>query len=1299
MSDKEGEVELRALESLMESIQAMDGTVEGGEGQEDHPPAEFEPFDELGHDWNQVEPAQESHNGPSDALQHEQDGAEQQQHQEQQEQQQQQGSQGGEQQEEIDLSGLLANVQTLMGGDSLEGLWNVEHDEPGLLQQEEQAKETREEPQTQEPEPVKEQSQDRVEEVQDAVQDPLEQRVDASENNDDDSEMFSLPEGLAELTETLKGLPQDIGEQLQESEDSVPDQDALAALTEAINAHAQSQQDAENAANQAQEAVETDKPISPAPEAASEPFETSHEQFAVPEPAESASEKPAPPTEESAVAQPSEDDISLAVSALSDAISASNTQTETKHTEGQEQEKPVESQTDPGQGVDEQPEEQHQQEAPEEQPQILQEQQEQSQEEPKTQEQAQDSQPESQPQEEHQQQSLEDLGDLGELTGGIEATLEAALGAVNDAVMKHSEEEQSQERPEETSHEAGSSQQQESFPQDFQFDASADDLAELRRTLESEVAAANKRQEQQHRQSQPPIEEHIDPSLQGGTGDTSLIDPGLMGQGESDKGKEPAGVSESTEGFNLDFGDIEKLITQSLNEKRRESINKRKESISDITWQQLQQHLHGLQQGEESAVYEDEEPAQQQVLQPRQRQTQPRSRPTFTQRRPRSPQPDHEQQLKQQMHQFQIERPAQSAQSQQQQQSVQQSQQQMAITPDPHFQPSSSTASQSQTAQTQQQTEEEPINEILMNALAMAMNEDGTEEPQHRPLPDQGQIDFTKFDGLEPEESGENLSLDQESSAALLETLISSGVNVDQSFLDQLSTSAGKGDSSQMAVDTLRQKRPADSMIEPSGAAKRFRNSNSNSNNNNLVAAQGDGEDPILAAFLLAKQVISQTQMEEDDDVSPDAIEAIQAALDSLGPAEGYPFNLRRKSQGFSEQHREEIREANRNRKKQWRVINSDRNKDNDLRCRVHKRANIKFGPDDSDEKSEWIEVEYTKRRRKRLARSEMAERNRQQEQFLPGAEHLRTLLESLGENDALENFNNAISSLIKDPKLLQEVTAKVNEGGRVLNGSLEGIAGLLTVNLNGGNGGTPRPGLNPAGGGKILSFKLDHHTHVPPPDVALEAANKPIFNIHEPVKECHNLNSLGSSSQPFLPLSPVMEPIMPPPKPKPPKPTKKVEDMTMEERLEYIMQTDPEDRVDLKQEEVPDETFVDPKFEKQLAAITGEVGSVQLEPSRPPATLANVEHRPPPFWGKAPSNSSSTMGHLGSPGLMPVSFKSHLLGGDRDTQIIKPPQYSVPAKSRAGGVAGALASRMEDKKAASLGFPPLLAAFRDKME
>jgi len=62
----------------------------------------------------------------------------------------------------------------------------------------------------------------------------------------------------------------------------------------------------------------------------------------------------------------------------------------------------------------------------------------------------------------------------------------------------------------------------------------------------------------------------------------------------------------------------------------------------------------------------------------------------------------------------------------------------------------------------------------------------------------------------------------------------------------------------------------------------------------------------------------------------------------------------------------QKVRAENRERKKRWREQNEDRNKDNDLRCRVNKRANRLFGKMDSDAKREWIQEEFAKRQRKR---------------------------------------------------------------------------------------------------------------------------------------------------------------------------------------------------------------------------------------------------------------------------------------------------------------------------------------------
>ncbi|KAI1315062.1 hypothetical protein EDD11_001355 [Mortierella claussenii] len=62
----------------------------------------------------------------------------------------------------------------------------------------------------------------------------------------------------------------------------------------------------------------------------------------------------------------------------------------------------------------------------------------------------------------------------------------------------------------------------------------------------------------------------------------------------------------------------------------------------------------------------------------------------------------------------------------------------------------------------------------------------------------------------------------------------------------------------------------------------------------------------------------------------------------------------------------EKVRTENRERKKRWREQNEDRNKDNDLRCRVNKRANKLFGKQESEHKSRWIEEEFGKRQLKR---------------------------------------------------------------------------------------------------------------------------------------------------------------------------------------------------------------------------------------------------------------------------------------------------------------------------------------------
>lgn len=66
---------------------------------------------------------------------------------------------------------------------------------------------------------------------------------------------------------------------------------------------------------------------------------------------------------------------------------------------------------------------------------------------------------------------------------------------------------------------------------------------------------------------------------------------------------------------------------------------------------------------------------------------------------------------------------------------------------------------------------------------------------------------------------------------------------------------------------------------------------------------------------------------------------------------------------------RERVRHENRERKKRWRGQNMDRNRDNDLRGRVTRRANQIYGAANTPQKMKWIEAEFQNRRMKRMER------------------------------------------------------------------------------------------------------------------------------------------------------------------------------------------------------------------------------------------------------------------------------------------------------------------------------------------
>ena len=144
--------------------------------------------------------------------------------------------------------------------------------------------------------------------------------------------------------------------------------------------------------------------------------------------------------------------------------------------------------------------------------------------------------------------------------------------------------------------------------------------------------------------------------------------------------------------------------------------------------------------------------------------------------------------------------------------------------------------------------------------------------------------------------------------------------------------------------------------------------------------------DPIELAWWVAQQITH---------FQPDGYAASDLALDdgqqtTASPPQGLgtrPSNGGLPSRETAE--REKLREENRERKKRWRESNTERStqihigsllhsfvettktisfsdKDNDLRCRINKRAKTKFGPGPSVEKTAYVETEFNKRRNKR---------------------------------------------------------------------------------------------------------------------------------------------------------------------------------------------------------------------------------------------------------------------------------------------------------------------------------------------
>ncbi|KAK6460124.1 hypothetical protein DFJ63DRAFT_332297 [Scheffersomyces coipomensis] len=118
-----------------------------------------------------------------------------------------------------------------------------------------------------------------------------------------------------------------------------------------------------------------------------------------------------------------------------------------------------------------------------------------------------------------------------------------------------------------------------------------------------------------------------------------------------------------------------------------------------------------------------------------------------------------------------------------------------------------------------------------------------------------------------------------------------------------------------------------------------------------------------------------------------------------------------------SPEYKEKIRLENRERKKRWREENSDRNKDNDLRSRVLKRAAVMFGEQESPEKKAWADQEFNRRRDRRIAKEEKKEGDKpptsptQDKLYAKGKETITKLAQDIELYKPVTDIFNIVSS------------------------------------------------------------------------------------------------------------------------------------------------------------------------------------------------------------------------------------------------------------------------------------------------
>ena len=174
-----------------------------------------------------------------------------------------------------------------------------------------------------------------------------------------------------------------------------------------------------------------------------------------------------------------------------------------------------------------------------------------------------------------------------------------------------------------------------------------------------------------------------------------------------------------------------------------------------------------------------------------------------------------------------------------------------------------------------------------------------------------------------------------------------------------------------------------------------------------------DAHDPQAAASFIAQQILAQQSEQQKNTDGIRDLDSGDSGNDSKRVIET-----------------EKVRLENRERKKRWRQQNEDRNKDNDLRCRVNKRASKMFGRDDTMEKQRWTDEEFAKRRSKRKDKERGRPSNGQDDTSVDffnslDAGNLSASISTLAAVDST-TFNQALTTLTADPDLVQNLTSLI---------------------------------------------------------------------------------------------------------------------------------------------------------------------------------------------------------------------------------------------------------------------------------